>query len=135
MAANPKASKTDWLLVAKEAVTALLAIGIVGYTLVMAERTFSMAGDATRMGDAKDILIFLGGFAGVVVGYYFGRIPADARASQAQEQVEQAVSDRADAMGKMADMKQELAGLEDKARSGAQVVPEDVRKVREMSGG
>jgi hypothetical protein len=49
--------------------------------------------------------------------------------------VEQPVSDRADAMGKMADMKQELAGLEDKARSGAQVVPEDVRKVREMSGG
>ena len=35
----------------------------------------------------------------------------------------------------MEDIKQELAGLKGKARSGEQVMPEDVRKVREMPGG
>jgi hypothetical protein len=68
-----------------------------------------------------------------VVGYYFGRVPADARTSQAQQQIGQAVSEKEQAMGKMGDMKKELAGLEDKVRSGEQLVPDDVRKVREMA--
>ena len=67
--------------------TAVLGIGIVVYTLVMTGRAFGMAGDATRMGDAKDLLTFLSGFAGVVVGYYFGRVPADARTAQAQHRL------------------------------------------------
>jgi type II secretory pathway pseudopilin PulG len=32
------------------------------------------------------------GLAGVVVGYYFGRVPADARASQAQQQANDAAA-------------------------------------------
>jgi hypothetical protein len=133
MAADPDEGKSAvWLQWFKEAVTALLGIGIVLYTLVMTDRAFGMAGDPTRMGDAKDILTFLSGFAGVVVGYYFGRVPADARTSQAQQQIGQAVSEKEQAMGKIGNMKNELAGLEDKMRSGDQVVPDDVRKVREM---
>ena len=38
------------------------------------------------MYDAKDVLLLLLGLAEVVVGCYFGRVPAHARASQAQEQ-------------------------------------------------
>jgi hypothetical protein len=141
MAVDPGEGKSavrlQWL---KEVVTAVLGIGIVAYTLYWTGRAFAMAGDPTRMADAKDLLTFLSGFAGVVVGYYFGRVPADARTvqaqqqmAQAQQQMGQAVSEKDQAMGTMGDMKDKLAGLEDKVRSGEQLVPDDVRKVREMA--
>jgi hypothetical protein len=134
MAADPEEVKSavrlQWL---KEIVTAILGIGIVAYTLVMIGRAFDMAGETSRMGDVKDLLTFLTGFTGLVLGYYFGRVPADARATQAQQQIGQAVSEKEQAMSQMDDMKDELAGLEDKVRSGEQLVPDDVRKVREMA--
>ena len=131
------AALQQWL---KEGVTALLGIGIVGYTLYWTGRAFAMAGDPTRMADAKDLLTFLSGFAGVVVGYYFGRVPADARTAQAQQQMAQAqqqmgqaMSEKDQAMGTMGNMKDKLAILEDKVRSGEQLVPDDFRKIREMA--
>ena len=134
MAADPEEGKSavrlQWF---KEVVTAVLGIGIVVYTLVMTGLAFGMVGDASRMADAKDLLTFLSGFAGVVVGYYFGRVPADARTAQAQQQIGQAVSEKDQAMSKMDDMKKELAGLEDKMESGEDLRPADVRHVREMA--
>ena len=99
----------------------------------MTGRAFGMAGDATRMGDAKDLLTFLSGFAGVVVGYYFGRVPADARTAQAQQQIGQAVSEKEQAMGTMGNMKEKLTGLEDKISSGQPLVPADIREVRDTA--
>ena len=127
--------------------TAVLGIGIVAYTLYMTYRAFGMVGDTTRMGNAKDLLTFLSGFAGVVVGYYFGRVPADARTVQAQQQMGQAMSDKGQTMNEMDDMKDELdgledkmgamkeglAGLEDKMDSGAHVTTADIRHVRDMA--
>ncbi len=75
----------------KEAVTALLGVLVVGYTLYLAVKTFGFAGD-TKINDAKDILQVILGVAGVVIGYYFGRVPADARAAQAQEQANTATA-------------------------------------------
>ena len=124
------AVRLQWL---KEIVTALLGIGIVAYTLYMTYRAFGMVGDPTRMGDAKDLLTYLSGFAGVVVGYYFGRVPADARTAQAQQQIGQAVSDKEQTMGTMNDMKKELADLEDKMEGGDQLTAADIRHVREMA--
>lgn len=92
-----------------------------------------MAGDPTRMGDAKDLLTFLSSFAGVVVGYYFGRVPADARTAQAQQQIGQAVSEKEQTMSTMGDMKEKLTDLEDKMESGEQLMPADIRRVREMA--
>ena len=117
----------------KEVVTAVLGAAIVLYTLYMTSRAFGMVGDATRMADAKDLLTFLSGFAGVVVGYYFGRVPADARAAQAQQQIGQAVSDKQQTMDTMDKMKKELTGLEDRASSRQRVKPDDIRKVRDMA--
>jgi hypothetical protein len=114
-------------------VTALLSISIVAYTLYMTYRAFGMVGDPTRMGDAKDLLTYLSGFAGVVVGYYFGRVPADARTAQAQQQIGQAVSDKEQTMGTMNDMKKELTDLEDKMEGGDQLTAADIRHVREMA--
>jgi hypothetical protein len=134
MAADPEEGKSavrlQWF---KEVVTAVLGIGIVVYTLVMTGLAFGMVGDASRMADAKDLLTFLSGFAGVVVGYYFGRVPADARTAQAQQQIGQAVSEKEQTMSKMDDMKKELADLEDKMESGEDLRPADVRHVREMA--
>lgn len=70
----------------KEVVTAILGLTLVIYTLITAGNTLAYVGDETRMSDAKDVLLLLLGLAGVVIGYYFGRVPADARAAQAQQQ-------------------------------------------------
>jgi nitrate reductase gamma subunit len=75
----------------KEVVAALLGLAIVIYTLILAYNTVILAGDP-KMTDAKDILMLMLGLAGVVVGYYFGRVPADARATQAQEQANAATA-------------------------------------------
>jgi hypothetical protein len=80
-------SKTEsGLQVFKEIVTAFLAVILVIFTLVMAYHTMGLAGDNSKISQAKDILLLLLGPFGTVLGYYFGRLPADARAAQAQQQ-------------------------------------------------
>lgn len=74
----------------KELVTAVLGLLLVAYTLFAAGKTLTYVGDQTKVSDAKDILLLLLGLAGVVLGYYFGRVPADARAVQAQQQANSA---------------------------------------------
>jgi hypothetical protein len=69
----------------QEIVTAILGITIVAFTLTLTGIAFSMAGEGTRMRDAITVLTLLFGLAGVVVGYYFGRIPAEKRANTATE--------------------------------------------------
>ena len=70
----------------KEVLTGVLALLLVFYTLRIAQQTFALAGDQQKISDAKDVLLLMLGLAGVVIGYYFGRVPADARAAQAQQQ-------------------------------------------------
>jgi hypothetical protein len=80
-------SKTEsGLQVFKEVVTGFLAAVVVIFTLFMANHTMGLAGDNTKISQAKDILMLLLGPFGTVLGYYFGRLPADARAAQAQQQ-------------------------------------------------
>ncbi|HYA13933.1 MAG TPA: hypothetical protein VEF33_06305 [Syntrophales bacterium] len=74
------------LQVFKEIVTAFLAVVLVIFTLIMANHTMGLAGDNTKISQAKDILLLLLAPFGTVLGYYFGRLPADARAAQAQQQ-------------------------------------------------
>jgi hypothetical protein len=84
-----------WLQRFKEIVTAILGIAIVAFTLILAWQAFSVLRtgdtfDEKKMSAAKDILLLLLGLSGVVIGYYFGRVPADARAAQAQQQANEA---------------------------------------------
>jgi F0F1-type ATP synthase membrane subunit c/vacuolar-type H+-ATPase subunit K len=76
----------------KEVVTALLGLAVVIYTLILARNTLALVGQPEKLADAKDVLLLILGLAGVVVGYYFGRVPADARASQAQQQTNEATA-------------------------------------------
>jgi len=97
----------------KELVTALLGVMVVLYTLLLAGTALSYAGDATKMSNAKDILLLVLGLAGVVIGYYFGRVPADARATQAGEQADQANAQAAEVSaraGAAADQVDEMMG-------------------------
>ena len=79
---------------AKEIVTAALGIALILFTLWMTSRSFGMAGHVDEMKDVMSMLSLLFGLAGVVVGYYFGRMPADARAAQAQKQTEDAIGEQ-----------------------------------------
>ncbi len=76
----------------KEAVTAVIGVAIVGFTLYLALKTFGLAGNQQNMADGKDILTLMMGLAGVVTGYYFGRVPADARAAQSEVQANAATA-------------------------------------------
>jgi hypothetical protein len=80
------------LIAFKEGVTAVIGVILVGFTIHLARKAFGYVGDQAKISDAKDILMLMLGLAGVVVGYYFGRVPADARAAQAQEQANTATA-------------------------------------------
>lgn len=127
----------------KEYVTAIFGLLILACTLYLAIRTFNYAGDETKITDAKDILQVLLGVAGVVVGYYFGRVPADARATQAQEQANAAtaqteqisarnlaMSDEIDVvMKKLAPAERAERGVEAQSKDSAIVA--DLQKIRD----
>ena len=90
-------AKTSWtpevlIQAFKEVVTAILGVLVVTYTLYLAWKTFAYVGQQQQISDAKDVLLLMLGLAGVVVGYYFGRVPADARAAQAQVQANAATA-------------------------------------------
>ena len=74
----------------KEIVTAAIGIAIVGFTLFFFLQVFGIIGDPTKIVEAKNLLTMLMGLAGVVVGYYFGRAPADAQAANANTQAAKA---------------------------------------------
>ncbi len=77
-----KKSRTtaEELQVFKEKVTAIIGIVIVAFTLFFVLLAFF----GKYAANAKDILLFMEGLVGVVLGYYFGRVPAEARAQQAE---------------------------------------------------
>ena len=81
-----------FITIFKEAVTAIIALLLVWTTIRVITSLLGFVGDELRMTQAKDLLSVLTGLMGVVLGYYFGRIPAEARAAQAQEQANQAVA-------------------------------------------
>lgn len=88
---SPDVKKDSWtpeqfMQLLKEVVSAALGIFLVVYTVLMANDAFGMVGDTTRLSNAKDLLLLLISLTGVVLGYYFGRVPADARATQAMKQ-------------------------------------------------
>jgi hypothetical protein len=123
----------------KEVVTAALGLVIVIFTLAMAYKVFTYVGENEKISDAKDVLMLVLGLAGVVIGYYFGRVPADARAAQAQGQAEAAHA-RVQKLGAAAQatsdqVDQILAGLQPSAaaRGGgvSDELADNLRQVRD----
>lgn len=106
----------------REIVTAILGIAIVIFTLALTGLAFSMAGEGPRMQDAITVLTLLFGLSGVVVGYYFGRLPAEAHAVEAQaraniasEAMNSANQDRTGIINQAASIQDDMQGAMDKA--------------------
>ena len=87
----------------REGMTTFLAIVLLAVTMYMLADTYlvaraSLAGrtdaDARLALEAyarqKDVLTIAVGFLGAVIGYYFGRVPAEKRADTAEKQADQA---------------------------------------------
>jgi len=82
-------SRLVWL---KEGVAATLAILIVSATLIfLIPSLTSSPADSTS---AQAIFAVLGGWGGVVIGYYFGRIPAEKAADKAEKVADAARTER-----------------------------------------
>jgi hypothetical protein len=99
----------------REVVTAVLGISIVFFTLAMTGLAFSMAGEEARMRDAITVLTLLFGLAGVVVGYYFGRVPAEKRADTATEAMDLAMQDKTAVLNQAANIHDEMENGMDEA--------------------
>jgi predicted MFS family arabinose efflux permease len=104
MEATGSARRSDWtpelrMQRSKERITAVLAFLLVASTMVLTYLTFSMAGQDGKMKDAMGVLSLLFGLAGVVVGYYFGRVPGDARAVESHQTTQMAMNTMRDMSG------------------------------------
>jgi hypothetical protein len=75
------------LATGKEIVTGCLGVMIVLVTLLVALIAILFAGNANTQSAAKDVLLVLTGLVGVVLGYYFGRMPGEVRADKAESEV------------------------------------------------
>ncbi|RZU76714.1 hypothetical protein EV384_5389 [Micromonospora kangleipakensis] len=78
----------------RELTATVLALMIVGLTLWMALKALGVVGDTAKAPGVKDLLNALLNLAGVVIGYYFGRVPAEAHAAAAAQRADAAVTDR-----------------------------------------
>ena len=116
----------------RERVTNVLAFAIVGSTIFTALWSFRYVGTAAEMEDAKALLAAMSGLSGVVIGYFFGRVPAEANASRAQDQMHAAVIEMQRMKGHMGTAAETVEGLNDKMASGKPVEVADIRRLREM---
>src|SRR5262249_49674914 len=103
--ANQRSGGTTWtpdliMHFIKELITGFLAVVIIIITLILIWRTFSYVGETNRFNGARDLLTIVLGLAGAVVGYYFGRVPAEARATQATGRADEAVRQNAEIKAK-----------------------------------
>jgi hypothetical protein len=101
----------------KEGVTSFLALSIACISLYMLVSTFHHAADpdAKSFAAYKDILLYGLSLFGTVLGYYFGRVPAELHAQQAtaaanaaQGQLKQAQDTTANALAGQQQLKQNV---------------------------
>jgi hypothetical protein len=78
----------------RELTTTALAVLVVGLTLWTGLWALGVIGDTAKTQGAKDLLTILLGPTGVVLGFYFGRVPAEAHATDATRRAEVAVNDQ-----------------------------------------
>jgi len=87
-----KEEKTAGLIWLKEGVAAFLAVSIILATLFfLAPSLTANPADSTS---AQAVFAVLGGWGGVVIGYYFGRIPAEKAADKAEKVADSARAER-----------------------------------------
>jgi len=94
--ASTRARLATWdkgTAIGKEAITGCMGILIILATLVVALVAIFVANQTDTWTRAKDVLVILNGLVGVVLGYYFGRMPGEARADKAEGEAQSARSE------------------------------------------
>jgi hypothetical protein len=82
------------IVIAKELISGAMGGLIVLVTLGVAIATILSVSNASTYAAAKDVLLYMNGLVGVVLGYYFGRVPSDIRADNAEKEAKTANRDR-----------------------------------------
>lgn len=95
----------------KEVVTAIIALVIIGSTVALVARSFGLIGNTSHISQAKDLLSIMLGLVGTVIGYYFGRTPADARATAATTRADQAIADKEKVKAKARSLADDMDGI------------------------
>jgi hypothetical protein len=76
----------------KEGVSAVLGVLLVAFTVSLAVLAVGAAGNAAKSTDTREVLTLMLGLSGVVLGYYFGRVPAEGQAAQARKEASDKVA-------------------------------------------
>jgi hypothetical protein len=110
--AIPKTWTPDVVMQAgKEVVTAIIALVIIGSTVALVARAFGLIGNSSHISQAKDLLSIMLGLVGTVIGYYFGRTPADARATSATTRADQATAEKENVKAKARGLADVMDGI------------------------
>ncbi len=92
--ATPAPPATGWTAGLREIMTSAIAVVILAVTTVMLWKVFQAGGvkavDPEAFNRQKDIMHYGLTLLGTVLGYYFGRVPAERRAEQAEAVAHQA---------------------------------------------
>jgi hypothetical protein len=103
------------LAIAKEIITGLLGLAIVLTMLVMLVVSFTKPLEDAQWSRVKDLLLYMNGIAGVVLGYYFGRVPTEIRAQTAERAADEAQRDAGGARAQLEDTRREVEGVLEEA--------------------
>ncbi len=99
------------MAIGKEFVTGCLGILIVLVTLIVALVAVLTTGTDEAWARAKDVLLILSSLVGVVLGYYFGRIPGEAQAAKAETVAEGARGEAEAARSELDQTRAEVRGM------------------------
>lgn len=121
------------MLVGRELITNILGALVVLVTLVIAIVTIFSVGNASTYAAAKDVLLFMNGLVGVVLGYYFGRVPGDARADKAEREAKNANSGRDQVVATVRTVLESSGSSSSRGGpTGVTLTPEQVESLRRL---
>lgn len=120
------------IAVGKEVLTGILGLAIVLVTLIIVVVAVNSVSNQNTYNAAKDILLFMNGLVGVVLGYYFGRMPADARADKAEREASTANSSRAQVLATVRTVLEESSRSSDRGIGGLNLSPAQVESLRNV---
>ena len=121
------------MLIGRELMTNVLGALIVLVTLTIAIVTIFSVGNASTFAAAKDVLLFMNGLVGVVLGYYFGRVPGDARADKAEREAKTANSGRDQVVATVRTVLESSGSSSSRGGpTGVNLTPEQVESLRRL---
>ncbi len=118
----------------KEILTGVLGTLIVLVTLIVVLITIASVNNQISFSAGKDVLLFMNGLVGVVLGYYFGRVPADVRAEKAESETRSANRSRDRVLSKVGTVLDEANRSPDRGVSpgGVNLAASQVDSLRDL---